>query len=159
MAKSIFETLDDLQTETSVPLIGKNVEHTIPRSLFPTSEQFEDEDKLLNWADENGFVHALLQMGIQKGLIDIRAIFKSAKKEESWTPELGQTKVDKHTWTITERPKTGGTAKIKAQAELEAGIKLAQAMKSAKVADGIILASLVPVYGEQIAKEIIANLE
>ena len=159
MAKSIFEILDSLQTETSVPEVGKNVEHTIPRKLFPTAEQFENEDKLLAWADENGFVHALLQQGIQKGLIDIRAIFKSCKKEENWTPELGQEKVNKHTWSIVERPKTGGTAKIKAQAELEAGIKLAQAMKGAKVADKVILASLIPVYGENVAKEILASLE
>lgn len=159
MAKSIFETLDTLQTETSVPEVGKNVEHSIPRKLFPTSEQFENPEKLLAWSNENGFTHALLQQGIQKGLIDVRAIFKSCKKDEAWTPELGQRKVNAHTWTIVERPKAGGTAKIKAQAELEAGIKLAQAMKSAKVDNGVILASLTPVYGEAVAKEIIASLE
>ena len=41
MAKSIFEILDTLSTETSVPVVGKNVEHTLPRKLFPTAEIFE----------------------------------------------------------------------------------------------------------------------
>jgi len=33
MAKSIFETLDTLQTETSVPVTGKTIEHTLPRNV------------------------------------------------------------------------------------------------------------------------------
>lgn len=159
MAKSIFEILADLNTETSVPGFGDSIQHTIPRALFPGPEVFENEDKLLSWADANGYVHALLQMGLQKGLIDIRAKFKSCKKSDTWSSEYGQKNVNAHKWEITERPKAGGTAKIKAQAELEAGIKLAQAMKIAKVDNGVILASLTPVYGEAVAKEIIASLE
>ena len=169
MAKSIFETLDSLQTETSVPEIkgndGKiirknmgNVKHTLPRTLFPVAEIFEDGDKLLAWSNENGYTHALLQAGIQQGLIDCRAKFKSCKKDETWTPELGQEQVDSMTWEITKRPQGNNIAKIKGQAELAAGIKLAHAMKEAKVSDGVILASLIPVYGEEIAKEILASL-
>ena len=107
MAKSIFEILADLTTETSVPEMGKTIEHTIPRSLFPTAEEFENEEKLLNWARANGYVHSLLQMGLQKGLIDVRAKFKSCKKDDTWTPEYGQANVDSHKWEITERPKSG----------------------------------------------------
>lgn len=169
MAKSIFETLDSLQTETSVPEIkekdGKvirknmgNVEHSLPRSLFPVAETFEDSEKLLAWANENNFTHALLQAGIQKGLIDCRAKFKACKKDEEWTAEMGQTAVDGMKWEITQRPKGDSNAKVKAQAELGAGIKLAHAMKEVKVKDGVILASLTPVYGEKIAKEILASL-
>jgi hypothetical protein len=158
MAKSIFETLDSLQTETSVPAIGKNVEHSLPRALFPTAETFESSEKLLAWSNENGFTHALLQAGIQKGLIDCRAKFKSCKKDETWTEKLGQSQVDSMKWEIVSRPKGDSSAKVKAQAELGAGIKLAQAMKVAKVSDGVILASLTPVYGEDIAKEILASL-
>ena len=159
MAKSIFETLDSLQTETSVPLVGKNVEHSLPRSLFPVAEIFEDGDKLLAWSEENGYTHALLQAGIQKGLIDCRAKFKACKKDETWTPELGQEQVDGMKWEIVQRPKGDSSAKVKAQAELGAGIKLAHAMKVAKVSDAVILASLTPVYGEDIAKEILSSLE
>ena len=158
MAKSIFETLDSLQTETSVPAIGKNVEHTLPRSLFPVAETFEDAAKLLAWADENNFTHALLQAGIQKGLIDCRAKFKACKKDETWTPEMGQAAVDCMKWETVQRPKENNIAKIKGQAELDAGIKLASAMKTAGVPDGVILASLTPVYGEETAKMILASL-
>ena len=158
MAKSIFETLDSLQTETSVPLVGKTIEHSLPRKLFPTAETFESTEKLLTWSEENGYTHALLQAGIQKGLIDCRAKFKACKKDEEWTAEMGQAQVDGMTWEITQRPKGDSSAKVKAQAELGAGIKLAHAMKVAKVSDGVILASLTPVYGEEIAKEILASL-
>ena len=158
MAKSIFETLDTLQTETSVPVVGKNVEHNLPRSLFPVAETFEDASKLLAWADENNFTHALLQAGIQKGLIDCRAKFKACKKDETWTAEMGQKAVDEMKWEPVQRPKENNIAKIKGQAELEAGIKLAKAMKDAKVNDAVILASLTPVYGEETAKMILASI-
>ena len=159
MAKSIFETLDSLQTETSVPVVGKTIEHSLPRSLFPTAETFEDSEKLLAWANENNFTHALLQQGIQKGLIDCRAKFKSCKKDETWTPEMGQAAVDCMKWETVQRPKENNIAKIKGQAELDAGIKLAKAMKDAKVNDAVILASLTPVYGEETAKMIIASID
>ena len=107
MAKSIFETLDTLVTETSVPAVGKNVDHTIPRSQFPTAEQFESAELLEAWARESGNLHACLQSGVQKRLIDIRAIFKSEKKGEVWSAESGQAKVDKSEWTVTTRPKSG----------------------------------------------------
>lgn len=111
MAKSIFEILDTLETETSVPAVGRNVSHNIPRSQFPTAEEFESAEKLEAWARETGLMHACLQSGIQKRLIDIRAIFKSEKKGETWSAEIGQKKVNESEWTITERPKTS-TAKI-----------------------------------------------
>lgn len=106
MAKSIFEILADLQTETSVPEIKKTVSHTIPRNLFPTPEIFGNETELLNWSNENGYTHALLQMGLQKGLIDLRAKFKAHKKDEEWTPESGQKSIDAHKWETTTRGKS-----------------------------------------------------
>lgn len=109
MAKSIFEILDSMQTETSVPVVGKNVEHTLPRKLFPTAETFENSEKLLAWTNENGFTHALLQAGLQKGLIDCRAAFKACKKDATWTPEMGQKQVDAMTWEIISRPKAANS--------------------------------------------------
>ena len=106
MAKSIFEILSDLQTETSVPGYGAEVPHTIPRRLFPTPEIFDDADALLEWSDNNGYTHALLQAGLQKGLIDLRARFKACKKTETWSPELGQKQVDSHKWEIVTRGKS-----------------------------------------------------
>ena len=159
MAKSIFETLDSLQTETSVPVVGKTIEHTLPRSLFPVAETFEDAVKLLAWSNENGFTHALLQAGIQKGLIDCRAKFKACKKDETWTPELGQDQVDSMTWEIVSRPKENNIAKIKSQAENDAGVKLVNAMKSMNVGKDVILATLTSAYGEESAKNILASMD
>lgn len=111
MAKSIFEVLADLTTETSVPGYGDAVAHTIPRRLFPSPEIFENKESLLNWAEENDYTHALLQAGLQKGLIDLRARFKACKKNDTWTPEYGQKNVDSHKWEVTERPKSGDKVK------------------------------------------------
>ena len=106
MAKSIFEILGDLITETSVPEIKKTVQHTIPRRLFPEPEIFDNAEKLLAWAEENNFTHALLQMGLQKGLIDLRARFKATKKDETWSETLGQKNVDSHKWETVSRGKS-----------------------------------------------------
>ena len=114
MAQSIFVTLDTLKTETSVPATGSMVAHTLPRSMFPTSEQFADADKLLQWAQEAGCLHACLQKGVQAKLIDARAIFKATKKGADWTPELGQKNVDSMTWEAAERPQAAKTPEQKA---------------------------------------------
>jgi len=103
MAKSIYGILTDLSTETSVPGVGM-IEHTLPRSLLPTAEQFADSEKLLAWANEKGITHACLQKGVQKFLIDLRATFKAVKKDETWTEEKGQAAVNSATWDITDRP-------------------------------------------------------
>lgn len=104
MAKSIYDVLDDLKTDTSVPNYGQ-VDHTLPRELLPTAEQFESGPDLLAWAEENGFTHSCLQKGVQKFLIDLRATFKAVKKNEEWTPEKGQIAVDSAEWNVTKRPK------------------------------------------------------
>ena len=115
MAKSIYALLDDLQTETSVPSITDKdgnevrphygmVKHTMPRHSLPTSEQFENEEQLLDWAKDAGVLHACLQSGVQSRIIDLRAIFKSCKKGETWSPEVGQAKVDNAKWTPVSRP-------------------------------------------------------
>ena len=152
MAKSIFAILDDLTTETSVPGFGDSIAHSIPRNLFPTSEQFESLDKLLAWANENGFTHALLQQGIQKGLIDIRAKFKACKKNDTWSTEYGQKNVDSHTWEITERPNQKSSKAI-SQAVLAKGIEMAKAMILAGVPETAILGALAAAYGND-AQEI-----
>ena len=106
MAKSIFEILGDLTTETSVPEIKSTVQHTIPRRLFPEPEIFDNAEKLLAWTEENNFTHALLQMGLQKGLIDLRARFKATKKDETWSETIGQKNVDSHKWETVTRGKS-----------------------------------------------------
>lgn len=104
MSKSIYLTLDDLQTTTSVPGFGDSIKHTIPRALLPTAEQFEKEEELLKWAEVSGCLHSCLQKGIQKFLIEIRATFKGCKKADEWTESYGQDNVNKMEWAITNRP-------------------------------------------------------
>lgn len=107
MSKSIYEILNDLTTTTAVPGFGDEIEHTIPPELFPDDSTFESAELLLDWAEDLGFTHVLLQKGIQKGLIDARATFKSCKKADTWTPEYGQANVDKMEWKVTTRPNQG----------------------------------------------------
>ena len=82
------------------------MQHTIPRRLFPEPEIFDNAEKLLAWSEENNFTHALLQMGLQKGLIDLRARFKATKKDETWSESLGQRNVDSHKWETVTRGKS-----------------------------------------------------
>lgn len=111
-SQSIYVTLDTLTTETSVPgQTPKMQSHSLPRSAFPTSEQFESAEKLEAWARETGVMHACLQKGIQKHLIDIRAAFKACKKADTWSNEYGQANVNAYEWTITTRP-NAPTAKV-----------------------------------------------
>ena len=103
MSKSIYETLESLSTETSVPDHGM-VAHTLPADLLPTDKQFESEAELLAWAQDAGIVHSCLQKGVKGMIIDLRAIFKAVKKDETWTLASGQAAVDGAKWTITNRP-------------------------------------------------------
>ncbi len=119
MATSIFDTLDSMHTETSVPSAGTDengkallIAHTLPRELFPTSEQFEQEGQLLAWSEENGFTHAILQRGIQKFLIEARATFKGSKKKETWSETLGQTNVNSMEWKAITRPNQSDSKNI-----------------------------------------------
>lgn len=169
MAKSIFEILDDLNTETSVPevkdskgkILRKNfgvVSHTIPRDFLPTSEQFEDEEKLLEWFQDSGNLHAGLQSAVQKRLIDLRAIFKSMGKDDEWTEEFGQDRLNNAEWKIVSRPKVGTNVKALEKAKLDAGREMAQAMRNAGLPDEMILSALKPVYGDDGANEIMNSL-
>ena len=156
MAKSIFEILSDLQTETSVPGFGDSIAHTIPRDIFPTAEEFENENKLLAWAEERGYVHALLQMGLQKGLIDVRAKFKSCRKGDTWSPGYGQRNIDAHKWEITERPNATANKKV-SEAVLAVGRKMVDAMRTTGQPEEIIFAALSGVYGEAVTKELLKS--
>ena len=116
MAKSIFETLDDLNTATSVKGQGE-VAHTIPRNLFPTAEEFANKELLVEWANKNDYAFSLIQQGLQKGLIDCRAKFRPTAKEEkddTWTAAIGQARVDAHKWEVMTRPESAKSAEDKA---------------------------------------------
>lgn len=159
MAKSIYEVLSSLETETSVPDHGM-VAHTLPRELLPTAEQFEDEDALLEWAQEKGITHAVLQKGVQKFLIDLRATFKAVKKDDTWSLEKGQKAVSTAEWNVTKRPVKGDKETVKKQATFEANLAIAKAMKATKgISSKMLLDTLTASCGAEMAQEIIDSLE
>lgn len=131
-SQSIYVILDTLTTETSVPgQTPKMQSHTLPRSAFPTSEQFEHAEKLEAWVREAGVMHACLQKGIQKHLIDIRAAFKACKKADTWSLEYGQANVDAYEWTITPRPAIkADKPAIQRAANITAGVTLVSVLKA-----------------------------
>lgn len=115
MAKSIYETLTEMKTETSVPQVKDKegvtlresfgmVEHDLPADILPTPEQFETPGELLAFFESIGKTHEALQKAVQGKIIDIRADFKAMPKEGKWTPEVGQAKVDESDWTFVKRP-------------------------------------------------------
>jgi hypothetical protein len=135
MAKSIFDVLATGTTETSVPSQGKDdkgnaltFEHSLPQGLFPTDAQYESAADLLSWAEGNGFTHAVLQRGIQKFLIEVRATYKGCKKEDTWDAAYGQANVDEMEWSIVKRPNQGGSNQAIAKAVLQETVNNMQLM-------------------------------
>jgi len=156
-SQSIYITLDTLTTETSVPgQSPKMQKHTLPRKAFPTSEEFENEELLLAWTEKNKVTHACLQKGIKAHLIDIRAKFKSCKKDDTWSNEYGQKNVNAYPWEVQTRPNSKQN-EAKA-AVLTAGMDMGTAMKAAGLTDELIRISLLPVYGKNDTEMILAKL-
>jgi hypothetical protein len=115
MAKSIYETLETLKTETSVPEVKNKdgvilrksfgmVEHDLPADILPTPEQFETPGELLAFFESIDKVHEALQRAVQGKIVDLRADFKSMPKEGEWMPAVGQAQVDESDWTFVKRP-------------------------------------------------------
>ncbi len=116
MAESIFTVLATRKTSTTVPFMGKSedgktisVPHEIPDELFPTDEEFESPEMLIEWANQADCMFEMLQKGVGKALIEVRAKFKAPKKgkdkaKDTWDAEYGQAQVDSMTWTSVKRP-------------------------------------------------------
>ena len=151
-SQSIYVTLDTLQTETSVPgQTPKMQSHTLPRAAFPTSEQFEDAAKLEAWARETGVMHACLQKGIQKHLIDCRAAFKACKKGDKWSNDYGQANVDAYEWTVTTRPAVKADKQaIQRDANITAGVTLVGVLKAQGMPIDAITAMVTQCYPNEV---------
>lgn len=157
MAKSIYEVLNTLETTTSVPGYGDEIKHTIPENLFPDDSTFESAEELLLWAEDLGYTHALLQKGIQKGLIDARATFKACKKADTWMPEYGQANVDAMEWTVTKRPNQGGTKSLN-EARFKDAMAMIVKLTEAQMDIETIKSMTIGIYGEEIVKAIFEAL-
>lgn len=159
--QSIFTTLKTLSIETSVPGQAPKMQpHTLPRELFPTDEQFEDKDRLLKWAEEKGITHAVLQHGVSQFVIKARAAFKACKKGDVWSNAYGQKNIDALEWKVQTRPKAKmNVEEATAKGHLAAGLALAQSMLANSLDVKTIESALLPVYGDDVTAEIIAELE
>ena len=152
--QSIFTLLDNLDTETSVPgQTPKMQKHSLPREQFPSSRQFEDENGLVEWARRNNCLHACLQKGVQKHLIDCRARFKACKKTETWSNGMGQKQVDDFGWEVMTRPQAKVTVSdIQAQANIKAGMVMVSVLRSQGKSDEEIRILLNMVYPNEISQ-------
>lgn len=178
MAKSIYEVLATLETETSVPAVKDekgnelrpnfgSVNHTLPSEVFPSVEQFEIEGELLAWAKDLGITHFALQKAVQAILIDARAGFKAMPKKSDlesgvrWSPEYGQKNLDENLkWSMVKRPSSGDKESVKKQATYDASMAVARAMKATKGINAkMLLDTLTTSCGAEMAKEIIDSLE
>lgn len=168
MAQSIYVTLATLRTETSVPEIkdkdGKvtrksygSVEHTLPRSNYPTPEIFDNEEMFLKWAREQGALLHLLQNGISADIIDDRALFKAPVKG-AWSPEIGQASIDGRKWTIAKKPDSNSGTKV-ADARYNDCLKMIGNLCIAKMPNDQIKGIAIPVYGEELVNNIFTFLE
>ena len=157
MSKSIYEILNDLNTTTSVPGFGDSIEHTIPRELLPTAEQFEQEEELLEWAEVSGCLHSCLQKGIQKFLIEIRASFKGCKKADEWSEDYGQNNVDSMEWNITKRPNVGGAKKLD-EVRFKDCMELIAKLIANKMDVETIKTMTIGIYGDDVVSAIFAAL-
>jgi hypothetical protein len=112
MAESIYTQLE--KQEILTPVNGTDYTHPLPQDLFPSDKQFEDKEALLAWAEENDFTFPLIQKGLQKAIIEVRACFKSCKKTESWNEDLGLANLEEMVWKIVDRPETAKSNEDKA---------------------------------------------
>jgi len=163
--QSIYETLATRTTETSVPAMGKDeqgktilVPHTIPKNLFPSDKVFENKDDLIEWADERDYLFPLLQMGLQSGLIDIRAKFKACRKEDTWSPEYGQDNINKHEWTPCKRPNQGGKVSLD-KVRFEDCMAMIAKLTTTGMDFNTIREMTTGIYGEEIVNAIIETLK
>ena len=155
-SESIFTILENGQTLTMVQ--GEGYQTMVLPTTMPSAEQFETDGMLYDWAEEQGITHAILQKGIQKHLIDLRAKFRQVKKNETWRLDTAQENVNSLEWSVVTKPNQSNPAMVKANAMREAGTGMAKAMKDAGLDDSMILASLTPVYGADVASAILDNL-
>jgi len=150
MAKSIFEILDDLQTETSVPGQSPKMQpHVINRNQLPDSKIYEDEDALLDWFRNNNCLHAGLQKAVRSHLIDLRAAFKACKKADTWSNSYGQANLDAYTWDLHKRPNLKGSKASIDQARYADCMKAIASSLQGGLAPEMIHTVLDPVYGAE----------
>lgn len=138
MAESIYTQLENQSVVT--PVNGIDIRHALPKGLFPDDKTFENDALLIAWANENGYTAKLLQKGLQKAIIEVRACFKSCKKDEVWNETLGMKNLASLKWESVNRPNTGNKTSV-----IEEGLRVA-------------LNSTIEMIGEEIPEKTIRKI-
>ncbi len=166
MSESIFTVLETRNTSTTVPFMGKDddgktisIPHTIPDELFPTDTEFESPEKLIAWAEETDCMFEMLQKGVGKALIEVRAKFKAPKKgkdgaTDTWSTEYGQANVDKMEWTTVKRPNQNATKSVD-QARFKDCMDMIVQLTENGMAIETIKTMTTKIYGESIVNAIL----
>jgi hypothetical protein len=157
MSESIYTQFEKGKIIT--PVNGKDYETVLPAAIFPTAEQFGNKEMLLTWANENDFAYELIQKGLQKSIIEVRATFKATKKDETWKVETAQANVDKMKWEKVEKPNTGGTGKAISNARYTDCMTAIGEMTLLAIPKESIRKIVIKTYGEELVAECFAALE
>lgn len=175
MSESIFTVLETRNTTTTVPFLGKvedptdskmktvSIPHTIPDELFPTDEEFESPELLIEWATQTDCMFEMLQKGVGKALIEVRAKFKAPKKgkdkaPDSWTPEHGQSQVDSMEWTPVKRPNQSNAKTLDATRFKDCMAMIVQLTENGMDIETITTMTT-KIYGEAIVTAIINEMK
>lgn len=156
MAESIYTQLANQNCLT--PVDGKDYRHELPAGLFPTDKQFESNDQLIEWSDERGYTAKLIQKGLQKAIIEVRATFKSCKKDQVWTEEMGQANLESLEWKTVDRPNQGGSKSLD-KARFTDCMAMIVKLTSAGMDKETIQDMTIGIYGEEIVADIFKQLE
>ena len=153
MAKSIFEILSTGVIE--VAHRGEEVVLDLPEWFTTAGAVLTNEEGLLQWAAENGCLLALLQTGLQKTIIDIRAAARPDEKTSILDDKAGaQARVLKFKLTELRRPGSGTKNKA-LSAALLASVK---SMLDANLGHNLILQTLSAGFGRPMVLAAIEEL-
>lgn len=157
MSESIYTQLEKGKIIT--PVNGKDYTTVLPVDLFPTAEQFGNKEMLLAWAKEQDNEYELIQKGLQKAIIEVRATFKAVKKDETWQEATAQANVDKMKWAVVEKPNSGGKEKAVSTARYNDCLGMIGNLAAAKMDKAAIRKIVVPIYGDDMVAEVFQALE
>ena len=152
MAESIYTQLANQTILT--PVNGVDIRHELPEGLFPDDKTFENESALIAWAKENNCTAELIQKGLQKAIIEVRAVFKACKKDETWDEDLGNTNVNAMEWTMVDRPNQTG-AKSVDKARFADCMNMIAKLTAAGMDKETIEEMTSSIYGEEVVQAII----
>jgi hypothetical protein len=155
MAESIYTQLENQNILT--PVNGIDIRHDLPAGLFPDAETFESPENLIAWADENDYTAKLIQKGLQKAIIEVRACFKSCPKDKVWTEEMGNENLSKLEWKSVDRPNTGSSKKVD-EARYTDCFNMINTMTGNGMDRETIEPMVTEIYGEEIVKAIFKAL-